>query len=91
LLVMFSAFFYFWTHQNLMFQFFLVFSCSWFLLLYVADDNAGLQNIFHAIPDAEGSARSPVVPTSPYSDDVNLPPTAVSGTYTHHSSFISCS
>jgi hypothetical protein len=57
----------------------------------VANDNAGLQNIFHAIPDAECSARSPIVPTSPYSDDVNLPPTAVSGTYTHHSLFISCS
>jgi hypothetical protein len=41
---------------------------------YVADDNAGLQHIFDAIPDAEGSARSPVVPTSPYSGDVNLPP-----------------
>jgi hypothetical protein len=40
----------------------------------VADDNPGLKNIFDAISDDEGSARSPVVPTSPYSGDVNLPP-----------------
>jgi hypothetical protein len=40
----------------------------------VADDNPGLQNIFDAIPDDEVSARSPVVPTSSYSGDLNLPP-----------------
>jgi hypothetical protein len=40
----------------------------------VADDNAGLKNILDAISEDEGSARSPVVPTSPYSGDVNLSP-----------------
>jgi hypothetical protein len=90
------SFFPFLTHQNLMYQFFLIFFLKQICVIvtptpYLADDNAGLQHIFDAIRDEEGSARSPVVPTSPYSGDVNLPPPAVSGTYTQHSSFISCS
>jgi hypothetical protein len=45
---------------------------------FVADDMPGLKGIFDAISDDEGSARGPVVPTSPYSGDINPALPAVS-------------
>jgi hypothetical protein len=71
-----------------MYQFFLIIFLKMIWLIVtptpsVAADNPGLQNIFDAIPDDEGSARSPGLPTSSYSGELNLPSPAVSGTDTH--------
>jgi hypothetical protein len=56
---------------------------------FVADDMPTLKSIFDAISDDEGSARGPVVPTSPYSGDINPALPAVSWTDSRESSLIS--
>jgi hypothetical protein len=44
----------------------------------VADDMLGLNSIFDAISDDDGRARSPAVPTPPFSGDEHLVPPHVS-------------
>jgi hypothetical protein len=53
----------------------------------VTDDMHGLNSLFDAIADDEASARSPTVPTSPYSEHANPPPP---GCKFSSSSSISC-